>query len=388
MTFAEILNDTRWMQLIACISAIILLIILVLIRVPMTQYTRRLNIAKTTVAASFFILTFLMGLSISMHGKVADYELFSSCTMLVATSFSSLAISYAMINILDENMVWSNVFNIDGILIIVASFLLIQSAINGSSLFGVYLIINIVLFVAQSVYFIIRFDKSYKKREKELAAYYEEDEGHKIRWIRFCYVIAMLTNLVLLVYIILPRGFMRLYIAWYILYMLYFTANFVSFLSSHKIVLDAFAHRVLSFQDIIPKKAGGKPKKEEPALDVRQREKEFKKLAVNLATWVEEKRYREYEKTREQIAAELDCSKEILQLYFMTVLGKDFRNWRTELRIEDAKKMLLEDKKASPQLIAEMCGFSDRSNFHKTFVKMVGCSPKEWREKDGAPSKG
>ncbi len=382
MTFAEILNDTRWIQLIACISAIILLIILLLIRVPMTQYTRRLNIAKTTVVASFLILSFLMGFSISMHGKVFDYELFSSCTMLVAVSVSSLAISYAMINILDENMIWSNVFNIDAILIIVASFLLIQSAINRSPLFGVYLIINLALFVSQSVYFIIRFDRSYKKREKELAAYYEEDEGHKIRWIRFCYIIAMLTNLVLLIYIMLPRGFMRLYIAWYILYMLYFTANFVPFLGSHKIVLDAFAHKVLSF-DILPKRPETKPKKTEPVVDQRQRDREFKKLAVNLATWVEERRYSEYEKTREQIAAELDCSKEIMQLYFMTVIGKDFRNWRTELRIEDAKRMLLEDKKASPQLVAETCGFSDRSNFHKTFVKMVGCSPKEWREKDG-----
>ncbi|MCD8207140.1 MAG: hypothetical protein LUD72_04290, partial [Bacteroidales bacterium] len=93
MTFIEILQDTRWMQLIACISAIVLLIILLLIRVPMTQYTRRLNIAKTTVVASFLIFSFLMAYSIATHEKAVDYELFSSCTMLVAAAFSSLAIS-------------------------------------------------------------------------------------------------------------------------------------------------------------------------------------------------------------------------------------------------------------------------------------------------------
>ncbi len=380
------MSNTQWMQLIACISSIVLLIILLLIRVPTTQYTRRLNIAKTTVVASYLIFSFLMAFTISVAGKVDDYELFSTSTMLVAASVSSLAISYAMINILDDNMVWSNVFNVDAILVIVASFLLIQASIAKSPHTRIYMGANVILFAAQSIYFIIRFDKSYKKREKELAAYYEEDEGHRIRWIRFCYVIAMLTNLVLLIYlflnIFLSPIFIRIYIAWYILYMLYFTANFVSFLGSHRIILDAFAHKVLSF-DILPKRPDAKPKRSEPAIDMSQREKEFKKLAVNLATWIEEKKYREYEKTREQIAAELDCSKEILQLYFMTVVKKDFRNWRSELRIEDAKKMLLEDKKASPQYIGEMCGFSDRSNFHKTFVKLVGCSPKEWRDKDG-----
>ena len=47
--------------------------------------------------------------------------------------------------------------------------------------------------------------------------------------------------------------------------------------------------------------------------------------------------------------------------------------------------MLLEDKQASTNLVGEMCGFSDRSNFHTQFVKLVGCSPKKWRETNGKP---
>ena len=61
----------------------------------------------------------------------------------------------------------------------------------------------------------------------------------------------------------------------------------------------------------------------------------------------------------------------------------DFKTWRTELRNNDEKKMLLENKELSINIVGEMCGFSDRSNFHRQFVKIVGCSPKQWRECDG-----
>jgi AraC-like DNA-binding protein len=61
----------------------------------------------------------------------------------------------------------------------------------------------------------------------------------------------------------------------------------------------------------------------------------------------------------------------------------DFRTWRTGLRIEEAKRLLLENKEASINIIAEASGFSDKSNFHRQFVKIVGCSPKDWRDSDG-----
>ena len=72
-------------------------------------------------------------------------------------------------------------------------------------------------------------------------------------------------------------------------------------------------------------------------------------------------------------------------MYFTDRLGIDFRSWRTELRIKEAKEMLLTHKDYSINFISEVVGFSDRSNFHRQFTKSVGCSPKEWRDTDGHP---
>jgi AraC-like DNA-binding protein len=174
--------------------------------------------------------------------------------------------------------------------------------------------------------------------------------------------------------------------------MLYLTSNFLSFLGSHRLVLDAFAYKTLSGQDLMrrinesrkkkARKAKGKELQDEVHLSDNT-EAGLARLEKALEKWVADKRYREYDKTRDDIARELRTSKDLLQLYFSTRMGVDFRTWRTNLRIEEAKTLLLENKDASINIIAEASGFSDKSNFHRQFVKIVGCSPKEWRDSEG-----
>ena len=385
MEFLTDLTDIRTIQWLACTDSCVLAFILMLIKVPATEYSKNITNAKTTIAVSFIVCAFMMVFTLNKYSEVWEYERFSSLTMLIAVSFSSLAMSYSMINLLDDKMISSNTFIVNIFLITSSSILLLEMATGTEKiLYHISLAASLLLFASQSIFYIIMFDKAYKKSQKALNAYYDDEEEHKIRWIRFCYIIAMLTDLCLLVYMMIPTSFMKIYIAWYVLFMLYFTANFMSFIGSHKMILDAFAHKTLSGQNLFPpKNKREKALKEDTEYDRKQMEKAFKAIQKNLAQWVADKKYREYDKSREEIAAELDTTKELLQLYFMTNIGQDFRSWRTELRINDAKRMLLEDKGTSIQLVGELCGFSDRSNFHTQFTRLTGCSPKKWRETDG-----
>lgn len=385
MEFLTDLTDIRTIQWLACTDSCVLAFILMLIKVPATEYSKNITNAKTTIAVSFIVCAFMMVFTLNKYSEVWEYERFSSLTMLIAVSFSSLAMSYSMINLLDDKMISSNTFIVNIFLIASSSILLLEMATGTEKiLYNISLAASLLLFASQSIFYIIMFDKAYKKSQKALNAYYDDEEEHKIRWIRFCYIIAMLTDLCLLVYMMIPTSFMKIYIAWYVLFMLYFTANFISFIGSHKMILDAFAHKTLSGQNLFPpKNKREKALKEDTEYDRKQMEKAFKTIQKNLAQWVADKKYREYNKSREEIAAEFDTTKELLQLYFMTNIGQDFRSWRTELRINDAKRMLLEDKGTSIQLVGELCGFSDRSNFHTQFTRLTGCSPKKWRETDG-----
>ena len=123
-------------------------------------------------------------------------------------------------------------------------------------------------------------------------------------------------------------------------------------------------------------------------LDTQLTEQEMCRIEHALEKWVKEKRYREYDKTREQIAKELNTTKEMLHLFFVTRMSVDFKTWRTRMRIEEAKALLLENPEMSTNIVAELSGFSDRSNFHRQFTKIVGCSPKQWRASAGKNLQG
>lgn len=389
MLTTNIYPDTA-VPLIVGIGSAILAALLMLIKIPQSDYNSKLVNSKLAIVVSFLICTFLMMYAISVYGSptIQDWDMFLMLTIYIVVHFSTSIISYSMIALLKtERHRRQNLF-VPGLFVSgIIAFMLLESYRSGNmTYFWSVCIVALAAFLIQSITYIIYFDKAYKRVLKELEEYYDEDEEHKIKWVRFCYIFSMLTNLFILVYLLLywfldyKMEVASLYTLWYLLYMLYLTANFISFLGSHKLVLDAFAHTILTV-NVRPKKSSPRASRKESAAK-NNIDKEFSKLDVELKRWVDNKLYCEYDKTREKVVSELHTTKEILNLYFAQKVGVDFRTWRTNLRIEEAKRLLLENKDLSVNIIAEMSGFSDKSNFHRQFTKLVGCSPRQWRESE------
>ena len=391
------INLQTAVPLIVGVGSTILGLLLMLIKIPHSDYSAKLTNSKVAIVTSFLICSFMMFYAMTEFGQpdIKDWDMFLMLTIYIVVHFSTSIISYSMIALLKtEKHKWQNLF-VPGLFVsAVVAFMLLESYKSGNmNYFWFVCLVALTAFLIQSVTYIIHFDRAYKKSIRELENYYDEDESHKIKWVRFCYVISMLTNLFILVYLCFywfldsKMEVASLYTIWYLVYMLYLTSNFISFIGSHRLVLDAFAHKTLSGEDIMQMINENKKKKSRKndvyVAEVSLNEMEFRKLEQALEQWVLKKSYREYDKSREEIARELNTTKEILHHYFITKKGVDFKTWRTELRIEEAKHLLLKDRHASTNIIAEACGFSDRSNFHRQFVKIVGCSPKQWRDSDG-----
>ena len=380
-------------QLVVGVGSTVLALLLMLIKIPQSDYSSKLINSKLAIVVSFLICSFMMFFTISQYGKpeIWDWDMFTMLAIYVVVHFSTSIVSYSMISLLKAGDQRHRMF-VPGLFVSAVISIMLLGAYKSEDMtyFWFMCIVALTAFLIQSVTYIVYFDKAYKNSLKELETYYDEDEGHKIKWVRFCYIIAMLTNIFILAYLGLywfldyKLAVASLYTIWYLVYMLYMTSNFISFLGSHKLVLDAFAHRALTGQDIRHRREVRKASRTSVTADS-VTDDEAARLERALKVWVEKKSYRKYDKSREEIAAELKTTKEFLHHYFLNEMGVDFKTWRTQLRIEDAKQMLINDKKISTNLVGEMCGFSDRSNFHRQFVKIVGCSPKEWRDSDGNP---
>lgn len=368
---------------VAVVTSFILGFLLVLIKVPMTEYSKKLAKSKNTIAICFLICSVLFGYTLS-HAGMEDYSRFSSMMLLTINAFVSAVMSFSLMYLLDESYIDSDKFYLNVGTVAIIGTLFINSFWWETGLAKTIVqIASIVLFIIQCIIHIIIFDKVYAKSKMTLEQYYDEEEDHKIRWVRFDYIIMMLTQMFILVYLLIPSGLMKIYAAFYSLFLVYFTANFLSFIGSHKLLLDAFAYKTLS-GDFINKKPAGKARKKNVETEevVDRNELEFRKIEKNLSRWVAQKKFCEYDKSRDEIAQSLNTTKEMLHVYFMMRVGKDFKTWRTELRVEEARKLLLEQPDVSTNIIGEQAGFSDRANFHRQFVRIMGCSPKEYREKE------
>lgn len=370
---------------IAIVTSFVLAFLLFLINVPNSEHSRKLVKAKNTIAMCFFISSILFFVCYTYSG-IEDYEVFSSLMMFVVTAISSAILSFSLMNLLEEGD--NDKFFLNVTIIAIFSCILMRSFwMERGAMRWAILIGSVVLYIVNCIIHIILFHRTYLRSVQKLEQYYDEEENNKMKWIRFCYIMMMLTQMFVLVYMLLPRGFMKIYTLWYVLFMVYFSANFISFLGSNKLLLDAFAYKTLSGQEIMERierrKRMKKGAKEAQPMDSQITEQELNRIEHALDKWVKEKRYREYDKTREQIAKELNTSKEMLHLFFVTRMSVDFKTWRTRLRIEEAKLLLLENQEKSINIVAELSGFSDRSNFHRQFTKIVGCSPKQWRESAG-----
>ena len=393
------INTDTVVQLIVGVGSTVLAVLLMLIKIPHSDYSDKLAKSKQAITASFLICGFMMFYTMGLYGKpyIWDWELLTMLVIYIVVHFSTVIISYSMIALLKTvSQRYQNLYLPGLFFSALIAFMLLESYKSGNmNYFWTMCITALSAFLIQSVTYIVYFDKAYKQSLQEFENYYDEDADHKLKWVRFCYVISMLTNLFVLVYLVLywfldyKMAVANLYTFWYLLYMLYLTSNFLSFLSSHRLVLDAFAYKTLSGQDIMRridqnrKKKSRKTKVQDDVMLPDNTETGMLRLEKEIEKWVADKKFREYDKTRDDIARELHTSKDMLHLYFATKVGVDFRTWRTGLRIEEAKRLLLENKDASVNIIAEASGFSDKSNFHRQFVKIVGCSPKEWRDSGG-----
>ncbi len=379
--------DIQTSFFITAVVAITLGLLLLFIKVPSSPYARRLGHTKNAIAGCFA----LAGVIFIYTMIRIDYEwndFYPAMMMFVVTALSSVILSISLLNLMDPSPSGNDKYWLNIMIVAIWSVALVyyydypvkwvRIAAYSSS---------IVLFIAQCIAHIIAFNNSYRRALRNLEIYYDEDEEHKIKWIRFCYIIMMLTQMFVLVYMLLPRSLMKVYVLFYALFILYFSANFISFLGSHKLLLDAFAYKALSGEGRPPARRRSSRAKARSAASVEGTEliytdRDLQKLDMAIGQWVEAGKYRESDKTRDEIAAELHTTKELLQTYFADK-GQDFRTWRTELRIRDAKAMLLANRNISVNAIGERCGFSDRSNFHRQFQKIVGCSPKQWRDSGG-----
>lgn len=109
-------------------------------------------------------------------------------------------------------------------------------------------------------------------------------------------------------------------------------------------------------------------------------EQQRKQIRTSIERWRKAQGYSQPDVNSTNLAAKLRVPKRQLILYLSVYEGKTFRVWLSELRIEEAKRMLIEDENYKLETIAYACGFSHRNYLQNRFKAITGFTPREWQE--------
>ena len=105
---------------------------------------------------------------------------------------------------------------------------------------------------------------------------------------------------------------------------------------------------------------------------------DFAHTEALIQKWVNGKGYRMPDTNQEQVAERIGITPGALSRFFHHK-NQDFRSWRTSLRIEDAKRQILEEPQTPFSVICKRVGISDRSNFSRQFKAVTGKTPGQWK---------
>ena len=104
-------------------------------------------------------------------------------------------------------------------------------------------------------------------------------------------------------------------------------------------------------------------------------------ISKRIDEWIDSEGYRRSGITLNDLSVILGTNRTYLSQYIKSVYGMTFRDWISDLRIEYAKRLMLQQPQFRVVDISESSGFLSLSHFTHTFTAKEGCSPSKWRKK-------
>lgn len=207
--------------------------------------------------------------------------------------------------------------------------------------------------------------KEYSNCQKDIDNYYST--GPDIRWIKLLMWVSLCISISTLISFYLTEIHLIYYLMLPIVYA-YLVFKIVNF-APKKI-------------DIIRKKNESllvkpeKPAPKKPSRDITE------KLEPLVNRWVENKGFCKADITIKDVAAEMGTNHSYLSQYINGVLEMTFQQWLNNLRIEESKIILIENRNLSIEEVGAAVGIPQSYNFSKWFKQRTEMTPFRYRKEN------
>jgi AraC-type DNA-binding domain-containing proteins len=357
-------------------SSIILILSFLLlgIRIPKEENLKNLHAGRKYLSFSYFILAASGFLSYFMHVEAESDPVLMASTLFIA-SYQALLFTATTLIFIQTAIVKKKWVVIQLCVITIIGVALVLSSIFSPNQIFFYLFWTVVvLYLFQLIYYTYLFRREYEKSLKQVEDYYDEEEDKRLQWVKYCFYSALGIGILALCSLFMNTFLYGFFILAYTAYYTYIVCRFYNYITDMSFLAPALSAETNFTEERADEESSKLPEEEKINLSENERQ-----LKAALEQWVENKQYCQKDVGVDDIVQELGTNRDFLRYYFHYYMSSDFRTWRTELRIAEAKSILREHPELSLEEIALMAGFNCRGNFHRQFQKITGETPTEYR---------
>lgn len=379
----ETIQDAYYI-LTAVSSAVILLLGFLLQRLHLPSNNEFLNfkIVRRYLSVSYFILGG-SGLVTCVTSPVITTSLLLSLVTVSVASFQSLLFTAVHMLLMQPNSATKEN---------VRKHLAGLAAANGLVFAAYYLdviptvilaTVVLLLYLVLQAFYIMKFNKVCRMQHKFVGVYYDNVQDARYKTIIVSFYASFSIGIISLAASVVG---LWLYVIFIVLYTLYYTHLVILLYNklSPSVTVSQPVHTGTKANvENIGHTASAANNQESQATTESADIIDEEVFKENLKRWVADKGFAQYDLSVDEVAQILGTNRNFLRKYFRDNVHTDFRTWRSELRIEEAKKLLIEHPEYSISQIGEMVGFNHRSNFFTQFSKITGLTPTDWRKEQG-----
>ncbi len=342
-------------------SAIIILIMAVCLFafvIPRDTRLRKYRVARRLLAYAYIILAAVGFWEVFGNAESENHDSIQIAFTLIAASFQAFLFTFSLITLIDIHYVTHRKIIYNLFPMITGSGILLLSLFDVIPLsFNAVFYTSLSGYCIQLVFYTVLFLREYNKCRKQINNFFSDDEDKRLNWIKTAFFLALAIGIIALVSLFIP---LRAYIVFTILY----TAFYVYYAMKYINYVNLF-HYIISALEL--------------PLVSEKRNGNDKNLDIIIHSWIAGKGFTAPEITLDTLASELSTNRTYLSSYINQNMNCNFKTWIGELRIEEAKRLMLSNQEISLSEIGEMVGFSERVSFYRQFVKATGKTPQEFR---------
>ncbi len=366
------------LQLISCLVTTILALTLVLSRFQMRWLYRRYEESRWIIFSSMLFLSLHFVLQMFLGIREESDEVGAIVNILFYTPVA-IAVSYATFNVIcfREGRRKYRLVGLCGYALILMVFL-IGLLVFRSIHIGWLLYVMLGLFLACMI-FCVRMTAGEIRHHRKIME--EESATDLLPYDHYTWACYLLMTLAVIIFSggILFRNFLYLIGPLMLLSLFVFVMSFVGY-GFYIVPMDITMHEEDAEDEKKCLPDNGSTANQykddtglssERALLIKQK----------LEEWCEAGGFRDSTVNMAMLSNRIAISRAELSQYFEQCLNSSFRVWLSDIRFQEAQRLLCEKPHYNNDAISSECGFSSHAHLYKIFKIKTGLTPSQWKEK-------